>query len=136
MVDIVLTTKVAYMLMLYIFRSCLFSKYCINDLFFFLFNNIWYLMIFCYVLFWQFDELSLVWGKPRQPPLGFEEVWAIFFCKILLLQLQVLLYLVMLNSYSSWWPLMTVCNCYDLNYYIWFWGLLLVHFQKLYNISY
>lgn len=34
---------------------------------------------FVYVSFWQFDKLTLVWGKPRQPPLGSEEVRAAFF---------------------------------------------------------
>ena len=44
---------------------------------------------------WQFNKMALVWGKPRQPPLGSEEV-SLFFLKI--------------NSFNDKFVNMNVCQ--------------------------
>lgn len=46
--------------------------------------------IFIFLLYWQFDKLALVWGKPRQPPLGPEEVSAGFSGNLLYVRVSAL----------------------------------------------
>ena len=54
----------------------LLTKFCYDFICLRAFFSLFLEFLLSIIFIWQFDKLALVWGKPRQPPLGSEEVRA------------------------------------------------------------